>query len=62
MRECSLNDPSYACVALQRESWKVGGAFACVKGFENGGGGKVSAGVGMMVAMGVLAVMGMGVL
>jgi len=32
VHECSKKDPSFACVAMLREEWKVNGTFACVEG------------------------------
>jgi hypothetical protein len=41
--ECSLNDASYACVALLRQNWKVEGAFACVEGARESRGAQAKA-------------------
>jgi hypothetical protein len=38
VEECSLRDPSFACVALVRRDWKVEGAFGCLEGVKSSGG------------------------
>ncbi|KAF1848316.1 uncharacterized protein K460DRAFT_414888 [Cucurbitaria berberidis CBS 394.84] len=61
--ECTLNDPSYACVALQRESWKINGTFACLKGSKESKGGTVKRfGSTWMVIAAVVSLVGFGAL
>jgi hypothetical protein len=54
---CSLDDPSYACVALVRRDWKVDGAFACMQGVRSGAGKGVKMGMGVWV-MALVGVLG----
>lgn len=38
VKDCNAADPAVACVGLIREQWRLGGAFGCEKGVENGSG------------------------
>jgi hypothetical protein len=60
VEECSLRDPSFACVALVRWDWKVEGAFGCLEGGKESGGMRMKARMGVLVVGVVLGVLGVG--
>lgn len=62
--ECSLRDPTFACIAVLREDWKIDGPFTCTEGIkERTGNGAVSIkSVGKMNLVGLVVAIAVGVL
>lgn len=61
VRECSKKDPSFACVVMLREEWKINGTFACLEGAKKSTGmsrGMTVKGVVLAVMAGLVGVMG----
>ncbi|CAO2654400.1 Nn.00g111330.m01.CDS01 [Neocucurbitaria sp. VM-36] len=56
--ECTMNDPTVACVVLQKKEWAVNGTFGCLEGYRENKAGNLKK-IGSMWA--VLAAVMMGV-
>lgn len=64
VKKCSLRDPTYACVAVLREDWKIDGPFACTERTKEstGDGGVSIKDVGKMQLVVVVVAVVVGVL